>query len=74
MLQKCSVLNKCSSFELSMHQIIQKNKILGSTTVFNIDNNQKRFLSSNKLDYNCICSSTAEISSKAAPVLQPLGI
>ncbi len=50
MLQKISVSNKCCSLELSINQRILKKKmyqfpqnILGSTTDFNIDNNQKCF-------------------------------
>ncbi len=51
MLQKISILNKCFPFELSIHPWILKNKmyhtkIFDITTVFNIDNNQKCFLSS----------------------------
>ncbi len=46
MLEKISVnSNKCCPFELSIHQRILKNTFSG-TTVFNIDNNQKCFLSS----------------------------
>ncbi len=51
-IQKISISNKCGSFELSIHLWILKKKcvsvytkILCSTTVFNINNNQKRFLS-----------------------------
>ncbi len=58
MLQKISISNKCCSFELSIHLWILKNKmshgfhkILCSTTVFNIDNNQKCFLSSKSAYY-----------------------
>ncbi len=57
-LQKISTLNKFCSFELSIHQRILKNKmftvstqILCSTTVFNMDNNQKCFLSSKSAYY-----------------------
>ncbi len=51
MLQKISIPNKCFPFELSIHPWILKNKmyhtkIFDITTVFNIDNNQKCFLSS----------------------------
>ncbi len=52
MLQNIAISNKCCSLELSIHLWILKNKmyhvstkILSSTTVFNIDNNQKCFLS-----------------------------
>ncbi len=40
-LQKLSILDKCCSFELSLHQRIIKKWY---TTVFNIDDNQKCFL------------------------------
>ncbi len=40
------ILNRCFSFEPSIHQRILKTKMLCSTTVFNIDNNQKWLLSS----------------------------
>ncbi len=49
MLQNISKSNKCCSFELSIHQSIQKR--LWRTTVFNIVNNQKCLLSS-KSYYN----------------------
>jgi len=53
MLQNISISDKCS-FEVSFHQsILKKNvlrlvstKLLSSTTVFNIDRNNKSFLSS----------------------------
>jgi len=44
--QKVSVSNKCCAFELKK-SIMVSTKILSSTTVFNIDNNNKCFLSSN---------------------------
>uniref|UniRef100_A0A671LNI8 Protein FAM13B-like n=1 Tax=Sinocyclocheilus anshuiensis TaxID=1608454 RepID=A0A671LNI8_9TELE len=43
MLQKLSILDKCCSFELSIHHKMQKKLY---TTVFNIDNNHRCFLSS----------------------------
>jgi len=48
---KDSNTNKCCYFELSTNQRMKKcimvsTKILSSTTVFNIDNNKKCFLSS----------------------------
>ncbi len=53
---KISISNECCSFELFVHQRILKNKcimvstnILSSTTVFDIDNNKKSFLSSNQI-------------------------
>ncbi len=51
MLHTISNLNKCCSFELSVHHIILKKwnmyftNILNSATVFNIDNNKKCLLS-----------------------------
>ncbi len=59
MLLKISISDKCYSFELSIHLwILKKNqcitvstKICISTTVFNIDNNQKCFLSSKSAYY-----------------------
>jgi len=44
---KTSIYNKCCSFELlSVIRLSVSTKILSSTTVFNIDNNKKCFLSS----------------------------
>ncbi len=46
MLQKVYISNECCSFELSIPQrkcIMVSTKILSSTTVFSIDNNQKCF-------------------------------
>ncbi len=48
MLQNIHVYKKCCSFELYIHLFT---KLLGSTTVFNIDNNQKCFLSSKSVYY-----------------------
>ncbi len=45
MLQKTSISNKHCSFELSLQRIL-KTITVSPTTVFNIDNNQKCFLSS----------------------------
>ncbi len=55
MWQNIYISNKCCSFELSIHLWILKNKIYHSfhknITVFNIDNNQKCFLSSKSAYY-----------------------
>ncbi len=54
MLQKISISNRCHSSELSIHLKMLNPKILKilcSTTVFNIDNNQKCFLSSKSVYY-----------------------
>ncbi len=59
MLQKISISNKCCSFEHSIHEnnpnhdkcITVSTKTWSSTTVFDIDNNQKCFLSSNSAYY-----------------------
>ncbi len=45
MLQKIYISNKCYSFQLYIHQRIKvSTRIWSSTSVFNIDNNQKCFL------------------------------
>ncbi len=66
---KISVSDKCSFFELSIHNIILKlcimvsTKLLISTTVLNIDNDKKCFLSTG-FPNDCVTLKTGVIAAK----------